>query len=137
MTKRQSGSRRPDVPKLIKMETKIFDDMPSKPDSPKMPKYFPDLQGSNRGQTPGQFCPWEWIPTGIGAGIATILVVIFGLGLYFYRDRLTELNEVVTNEAAVIRDQIAHVAEEMKQKVHDYLTHRINEANESNVSESE
>ena len=42
----------------------LFEDMPEAPTPPKLPKYFPDLQGENRGLTPGagwyqnEFLPW-------------------------------------------------------------------------------
>ena len=34
------------------MENTSFNDMPVAPTPPKLPKYFPDLQGENRGLTP-------------------------------------------------------------------------------------
>ena len=34
------------------MENTSFNDMPVAPTPPKLPKYFPDLQGENRGRTP-------------------------------------------------------------------------------------
>ena len=34
------------------METKPFIDMPKNPVSPKLPKKFPDLQGTNLGRNP-------------------------------------------------------------------------------------
>ena len=34
------------------MENNLFKDMPEAPTPPKLPKYFPDLQGENRGCTP-------------------------------------------------------------------------------------
>ena len=34
------------------MENNLFEDMPEAPTPPKLPKYFPDLQGENRGHTP-------------------------------------------------------------------------------------
>ena len=34
------------------MENNLFDDMPVAPTPPKLPKYFPDLQGENRERTP-------------------------------------------------------------------------------------
>jgi hypothetical protein len=34
------------------MENNLFKDMPEAPTPPKLPKYFPDLQGENRGRTP-------------------------------------------------------------------------------------
>ena len=34
------------------MENNSFNDMPVAPTPPKLPKYFPDLQGENRGRTP-------------------------------------------------------------------------------------
>ena len=46
------------------MEDKLFSDMPSAPKPPKLPKHFPDLQGSLRGRTPeagwyqNEFLPW-------------------------------------------------------------------------------
>ena len=46
------------------MENNSFNDMPVAPTPPKLPKYFPDLQGENRGLTPGagwyqnEFLPW-------------------------------------------------------------------------------
>ena len=33
-------------------ESNLFEDMPQAPTPPKLPKYFPDLQGENRGRTP-------------------------------------------------------------------------------------
>jgi hypothetical protein len=33
-------------------ERNLFEDMPQAPTPPKLPKYFPDLQGENRGRTP-------------------------------------------------------------------------------------
>ena len=35
------------------MENKPFKEMPEAPVPPRLPKYFPDLQGANRGKTPG------------------------------------------------------------------------------------
>ena len=76
----------------------LFEDMPEAPTPPKLPKYFPDLQGENRGLTPGagwyqnKFLPWiqnqdpkELVGYGIGmfllAGkLARILTDFF----YFY-----------------------------------------------------
>ena len=46
------------------MENNLFEDMPQAPTLPKLPKYFPDLQGENRGRTPhagwyqNDFLPW-------------------------------------------------------------------------------
>ena len=46
------------------MENNLFKDMPVAPTPPKLPKYFPDLQGENRGCTPhagwyqNDFLPW-------------------------------------------------------------------------------
>ena len=46
------------------MENNSFNDMPMAPTPPKLPKYFPDLQGENRGRTPHagwfqtEFMPW-------------------------------------------------------------------------------
>ena len=46
------------------MENNLFQDMPQAPTFPKLPKYFPDLQGENRGRTPhagwyqNDFLPW-------------------------------------------------------------------------------
>ena len=34
------------------VENSLFKDMPQAPTLPKLPKYFPDLQGENRGCTP-------------------------------------------------------------------------------------
>ena len=34
------------------VENSLFKDMPQAPTPPKLPKYFPDLQGENRGCTP-------------------------------------------------------------------------------------
>ena len=34
------------------MESNLFKDMPQAPTLPKLPKYFPDLQGENCGRTP-------------------------------------------------------------------------------------
>ena len=45
-------------------ESNLFEDMPQAPTPPKLPKYFPDLQGENRGRTPhagwyqNDFLPW-------------------------------------------------------------------------------
>ena len=37
--------------------------MPVAPTPPKLPKYFPDLQGENRGLTPGAgWCQNEFLP---------------------------------------------------------------------------
>ena len=38
----------------------LFEDMPEAPTPPKLPKYFPDLQGENRGLTP--HAGWYLLP---------------------------------------------------------------------------
>ena len=61
----------------------LFEDMPEAPTPPKLPKYFPDLQGENRGLTPG--AGWyqneflQWIQNQdpkklVGYGIGIFLV---------------------------------------------------------------
>ena len=46
------------------MENNLFEDMPEAPTPPKLPKYFPDLQGENQGRTPhagwyqNELLPW-------------------------------------------------------------------------------
>ena len=46
------------------MENNLFDHMPVAPTPPNLPKYFPDLQGENRGRTPyagwyqNELLPW-------------------------------------------------------------------------------
>ena len=46
------------------MENNLVKDMPQAPTTPKLPKYFPDLQGENRGRKPyggwyqNELLPW-------------------------------------------------------------------------------
>ena len=48
----------------LKRREKVVMDMPQAPTPPKLPKYFPDLQGENRGRTPyggwyqNELLPW-------------------------------------------------------------------------------
>ena len=90
------------------MEDKLFSDMPSAPKAPKLPKHFPDLQGSLRGQTPeagwyqNDFLPWiqnEEVKNVLGYGIGIALVIglgaLMGIGIYTYEDEIQEFaNEI-------------------------------------------
>ena len=69
------------------MEDKLFSDMPSAPKAPKLPKHFPDLQGSLRGRTPeagwyqNDFLPWiqnEEVKNVLGYGIGIVLAFCLG-----------------------------------------------------------
>ena len=77
------------------MEDELFSDMPSAPKAPKLPKHFPDLQGSLRGRTPeagwyqNDFLPWiqitrstwiqnEEVKNVLGYGIGIVLAFCLG-----------------------------------------------------------
>ena len=81
------------------MEDKLFSDMPSAPKAPKLPKHFPDLQGSLRGRTPdagwyqNDFLPWiqnEEVKNFLGCGIGIALVIGLGALMGTYQDEIQE-----------------------------------------------
>ena len=90
------------------MEDKLFSDMPSAPKPPKLPKHFPDLQGSLRGRTPeagwyqNDFLPWiqnEEVKNFLGYGFGMALVIglgaLMGIGIYTYQDEIQNFgNEI-------------------------------------------
>ena len=87
-------------------DNNLFEDMPEAPTPPKLPKYFPDLQGENRGRTPGagwyqnEFLPWiqnqdprKLVSYGIGlfllAGkFAKVLTDFFDFPKFFFQELL-------------------------------------------------
>ena len=62
------------------MENNLFEDMPEAPTPPKLPKYFPDLQGENRGHAgwyQNELLPWiqdEDLRNLVGYGIGMFLL---------------------------------------------------------------
>ena len=83
--------------------------MPVAPTPPKLPKYFPDLQGENRGLTPhagwyqNEFIPWiqsqepkKIIGYGIGMFLLAGTAILLGLGIHKYQDQIQELTSQVT-----------------------------------------
>ena len=81
------------------MEDKLFSDMPSAPKAPKLPKHFPDLQGSLRGRTPeagwyqNDFLPWiqnEEVKNFLGYGICITLVIGLSALMGTYQDEIQE-----------------------------------------------
>ena len=77
------------------MENNLFKDMPEAPTPPKLPKYFPDLQGENRGRTPhagwyqNDLLPWIQNQdlkklVGYGIGISLLAGKLLKFKLFFY-----------------------------------------------------
>ena len=77
------------------MENNLFKDMPEAPTPPKLPKYFPDLQGENRGRTPhagwyqNDLLPWIQNQDlkkllGYGIGISLLAGKLLKFKLFFY-----------------------------------------------------
>ena len=76
---------------------KVFEDMPEAPTPPKLPRYFPDLQGENRGRTPcagwyqNDFLPWiqnQDTKTLFGIILLAVIAVMLGLGIHKYQDQI-------------------------------------------------
>ena len=70
--------------------------MPEAPTPPKLPKYFPDLQGENRGLTPGagwyqnEFLPWI-------QNQDPKKLVCYGIGLFLLAGKLNWLFRILTD----------------------------------------
>ena len=86
------------------MEDKLFSDMPSAPKAPKLPKHFPDLQGSLRGRTPeagwyqNDFLPWiqnKEVKNFLGCGIGIALVIGLGALMGTYQDEIQEFGNKI------------------------------------------
>lgn len=112
------------------IEHKLFSDMPSAPQAPKLPKHFPDLQGLHRGLTPGAendvlpMLQSQEIKNFLGYGIGVALVigcVMLGIEIYNYQDEIQEFaNEMFEktmglSEAA--KEKISSLLGEMKEKI--------------------
>ena len=78
--------------------------MPSAPKPPKLPKHFPDLQGSLRGRTPeagwyqNDFLPWiqnEEVKNFLGCGIGIALVIGLGALMGTYQDEIQEFGNKI------------------------------------------
>ena len=69
-------------------ESNLFEDMPQAPTPPKLPKYFPDLQGENRGRTPhagwyqNEFVPWI-------QSQEPKKMVCYGVGMFLFAGKLS------------------------------------------------
>ena len=112
------------------IEHKLFSDMPSAPQAPKLPKHFPDLQGLHRDRTPGAendvlpMLQSQEIKNFLGYGIGVALVigcVMLGIEIYNYQDEIQEFaNEMIEktmglSEAA--KEKISFLLGEMKEKI--------------------
>ena len=123
------------------MEDKLFSDMPSAPKAPKLPKHFPDLQGSLRGRTPeagwyqNDFLPWiqnEEVKNFLGCGIGIALVIglgaLMGIGIYTYQDEIqdfgneiqewgNELMETTMGYSEAAMEKISTLVDVIKEKI--------------------
>ena len=90
---------------------------------PKLPKYFPDLQGANRGKTPGagwienELKPWlQEVNSKYGYGIwislSMVTAIGLGIGIYFYQDAAIALT-------IQTKDKILEVTGNVKYKILD------------------
>jgi len=104
--------------------------MPEAPTPPKLPKYFPDLQGENRGLTPGagwyqnEFLPWiqnqdpkKLVGYGIGMFLLAGTAVLLGLGIHRYQDQIEELSSQVTQPIKDALEPLGPYLEEAKDKI--------------------
>ena len=107
--------------------------MPSAPEAPKLPKHFPDLQGVNRGRTPG--AGWylnhvqpmlqsQEIKNFLGYGIGVALVIgcfMLGIEIYNYQDEIQEFaNDVIEKTVGFLeaaKEKIWSLLGEMKEKI--------------------
>jgi hypothetical protein len=83
------------------MQRKAFTDMPEEPKGPQLPKSFPDLQGRNRGRTPGQFNFREMLddPNKMVVVVMLLLLglVAIALGIYQYQDPIMGMIQNMRN----------------------------------------
>jgi hypothetical protein len=80
------------------MENNLFKDMPVAPILPEFPKYFPDLQGENKGRTPyagwyqNDLLPWihqnllPWIHNQDSKKL-----VVYGIAMFLLAGKLTRI----------------------------------------------
>merc|ERR1711973_498971 len=106
------------------MENKPFKEMPEAPVPPRLPKYFPDLQGANRGKTPGEgwieneLKPWvRQVNSNYGYGIwiSLSMVTALGLGIGIYDDAAIAFT-------AQTKDKILEVSRKAKDQILGLLT---------------
>ena len=75
---------------MVDMEKNLFKDMPVAPTLPEFPKYFPDLQGENKGRTP--YAGWyqndllPWIHNQDPKKL-----VGYGIGMFLLAGKLTRI----------------------------------------------
>ena len=112
------------------MENKPFRDMPEAPVPPKLPKYFPDLQGANRGKTPGagwienELRPWlrevnSRYGYGIWISLSAIVAIGLGIGIYFYQDAIYQSAQSAMALTVQTKDKILEVTGNVKYKILD------------------
>ena len=93
------------------------------PIPPKLPKYFPDLQGANRGKTPGagwienKLKPWlrevnSEYGYGIWISLSMVTAIGLGIGIYFYQDAALAFT-------VQTKDKILEVTGNVKYKILD------------------
>lgn len=108
--------------------------MPEAPTPPKLPKYFPDLQGENRGLTPGagwyqnEFLPWiqnqdpkKLFGYGIGLILLAGTAVALGLGIHKYQDQIQESSGQITQSIKDAYEPIGPYLGEAKAKILGFL----------------
>merc|ERR1711935_57204 len=115
-------------PKILTMEG-----MPVAPIPPKLPKYFPDLQGANRGKTPGagwfqnEFQPWlQEVNSkyffGYGVIIASTFVAGMGLafGGYYFQDEVRQFPESVMVFTGQAKEKMVAILGQAKETLEIY-----------------
>lgn len=115
------------------MEHKIFDDMPSEPEAPRISRYLPDLMNGHG----NWICQWMTENPKILSVVAiSTIVLIFGIGAYVYREALMEMNSVVQDKIMELsseardmsiqaKESITDFADTLKTKVADFIEDKI------------
>ena len=108
--------------------------MPVAPILPEFPKYFPDLQGENKGRTPyagwyqNDLLPWihnqdskKLVAYGIGMFLLAGTVILLAFGIHKCQDQIQELSEQVTQPIKDALEPLGNNLGEVKNKIFDFL----------------
>ena len=113
--------------------------MPEAPTPPKLPKYFPDLQGENRGLTPGagwyqnEFLPWiqNQDPkklVGYGIGMFLLAGKLARILDFFFLSKNSKFSLLLSGTAVLLglgihkyQDQIEELSSQVTQPIKDAL----------------
>ena len=108
--------------------------MPVAPIPPKLPKYFPDLQGANRGKTPGagwfqnEFQPWLHDVNSkyfFGYGVIITSTFVAGMGLafggYYFQDEVRQFPESVVVFTGQAKEKMVAILGQTEEKLEEIL----------------